>query len=300
MSITTIEKPSVYLVGRQEIDREALSRFLGDEGVERWATDTEVAGQELVEVAGRLCYKSFAAPRPGGNKAYTDHILDVGHGSVLEHAVFNFILTGVSRSFTHELVRHRAGFGYSQLSQRFVDEAGCSFVVPSDYREEVAVAKAFMEEYGHREAFGALYSIRTNRGEVQPNPRFFPGEAVEMGLVWLYAMETAQHCYGRLSEYGMKKNAAIPDKTLRRKRAREAARSVLPNATETQIFVTGNARALRHFVEMRGDIAADREIRGVALAMLEILQVEAPNLFGDYHLDTINGEHAISTPNPKV
>ena len=53
---------------------------------------------------------SFAKPRPGGNKAYLDHILEVGHGSVLEHAVWNFVFTGVSRSLTHELVRHRAGW----------------------------------------------------------------------------------------------------------------------------------------------------------------------------------------------
>ena len=73
---------------------------------------------------------SFQRPRPGGNKAYIGHLLEVGHGSVLEHAVFNLLFTGVSRSLTHELVRHRAGFGFSQLSQRFVDESKCSFVEP--------------------------------------------------------------------------------------------------------------------------------------------------------------------------
>ena len=127
---TILREPKVYLVGRQEIDEAALNRFLADEGVSRWSTDTEEAGETLVEVAGRLCYKSYARPRPGGNAAYIGHILEVGHGSVLEHAVFNFIITGVSRSFTHELIRHRAGMGYSQLSQRFVDESECAFVEP--------------------------------------------------------------------------------------------------------------------------------------------------------------------------
>ena len=65
---------------------------------------------------------SFAKPRPGGNRAYLGHILEVGHGSVLEHAVFNFIITGVSRSFTHELIRHRAGSG-TRNCQRYVDES---------------------------------------------------------------------------------------------------------------------------------------------------------------------------------
>src|ERR1700674_2777309 len=127
--IRVIREPAVYLMGRQIIDDAELNRFLQEHGVS-WQTDTEVAGEHLTEVAGRLCYMSFAKPRPGGNQAYLEHILEVGHGSVLEHAVYNFIVTGVSRSFTHELVRHRAGFGYSQLSQRFVDESDCQFVEP--------------------------------------------------------------------------------------------------------------------------------------------------------------------------
>jgi thymidylate synthase ThyX len=110
-SIRILREPTVYLVGRQVVGDAEVDRFLADHGV-AWQTDTEVAGEELAEVAGRLCYMSFAKPRPGGNKAYIDHILEVGHGSVLEHAVWNFIFTGISRSCTHELIRHRAGFGY--------------------------------------------------------------------------------------------------------------------------------------------------------------------------------------------
>ena len=75
-----------------------------------------------------------------------------------------------------------------------------------------------------------------------------------------------------------------PDRTLRRKLARQAARSVLPNATETKIFVTGNARALRHFIEMRGSRHAEVEIRKLAVKVLQLLQQEAPHIFGDYQL----------------
>lgn len=107
-----IRRPSVYVVGRQQVDSAAIDRFLGDHGVASWSTDTEVAGEMLAEVAGRVCYMSFAKPRPGGNSKYLSHIREVGHGSVLEHAVWNLLITGVSRSFTHELVRHRAGFGF--------------------------------------------------------------------------------------------------------------------------------------------------------------------------------------------
>ena len=259
-SLTIHHDPKVYLVGRQSIDADGLAQFLADENVSRWKTDTEEAGETLVEVAGRLCYKSYARPRPGGNAAYIGHILEVGHGSVLEHAVFNFIITGVSRSFTHELVRHRAGFGYSQLSQRFVDESSCSFVEPDPIAEDP-----------------------------------------ELHRLWLETIATCQKAYKTLADGLNAKFSTIEDKTLRRKKAREAARSVLPNATETQIFVTANARALRHFIEMRGDAAADAEIRKVAIALLTILQKESPNLFGDYEIiETADGGKATNTAFRKV
>jgi thymidylate synthase (FAD) len=240
---TIIREPRVYLVGRQEIDDAELARFLADEGVERWTTDTDVAGQKLVEVAGRLCYTSYARPRPGGNAAYIGHILEVGHGSVLEHAVFNLIITGVSRSFTHELVRHRAGWSFSQLSQRFVDESECAFVEPDPIAEDP-----------------------------------------ELHRMWLEAIATCQRAYRELADALVAKFADVEDKTLRRKRAREAARSVLPNAAETKIFVTANARALRNFLELRGSRHADAEIRKVALELLRVLQAEAPHIFPDYEV----------------
>src|SRR5436309_10389829 len=111
MDIRVIREPSVYLLGRQTVDDAELDRFLTDHGVS-WQTDTEVAAEVLCETAGRTCYMSFAKPRPGGNSVYLGHIKEVGHGSVLEHAVWNLLVTGVSRSLTHELVRHRSGFGY--------------------------------------------------------------------------------------------------------------------------------------------------------------------------------------------
>src|SRR5438874_3556710 len=92
-----------------------------------------------------------------------------------------------------------------------------------------------------------------------------------------------------------------PDKTLRRKLARQAARSVLPNATETKIFVTANARALRHFIELRGSRHAETEIRKLAVAVLKVMQKEAPNLFGDYHLESVgDGTFEAVTDHRKV
>ncbi len=255
-----IDEPKVYLVGKQTTNDAEIDRFLADHEVDKWDSDTEVAGQKLSEMAGRMCYMSFAKPRPGGNAAYLDRIMSVKHGSVLEHCVWNFIFSGVSRSFTHELIRHRAGFGYSQLSQRYVDESVAEFVEPGCIAED-----------------GELHEV------------------------WRSAVEHAQQAYVQLVDGLARKFADVEDKTLRRKLARQAARSVLPNATETKIFVTANARALRHFIELRANEHADIEIRTVAIKVLEILRVEAPNLFGDYELVTLSdGSTAARTDNAKV
>jgi thymidylate synthase (FAD) len=123
-----LTEPKVYIVGRQGLDRAELDRFLGDYGMS-WETDTEIGGEQLVEAGGRLCYVSYGKGRKT-NAQYVDNIIASKHGSVLEHAVWNFINAGVSRSFTHELVRHRAGWAYSQLSQRYVDESEANYVEP--------------------------------------------------------------------------------------------------------------------------------------------------------------------------
>src|SRR5439155_9664321 len=257
--IRDIREPTVYLLGRQTVDDAELDRFLKDHGV-AWETDTEVAGEHLTEVAGRVCYMSFAKPRPGGNQAYLNHILEVGHGSVLEHAVWNFLFTGVSRSLTHELIRHRAGFGYSQLSQRYVDESVAEYVEPD--------------------------CIAANS---------------ELHQLWLDAIATTHQAYMKLTEKLLDTFKDEPDKTLRRKLARQAARSVLPNATETKVFMTGNARAIRHFIELRGSEHADVEIRKVAVELLRIMKQESPSLFGDYSLENLaDGPLATRTSHLKV
>jgi thymidylate synthase (FAD) len=252
-----IREPGVYLVGRQVVDAEAIERFLDDHDL-TWTTDTEVGAEMLAEIAGRLCYMSYGKGRKT-SREFLGHLVDVGHGSVLEHAVWSFLITGVSRSFTHELVRHRH-FSYSQLSQRYVDESESPYVEPDVIAADPA-----------------------------------------LHAVWVEAVNAARSAYERLVVGLEERYADEPDRTLRRKLARQAARSVLPNATETRIFVTGNARALRHFIEMRGSEAADVEIRRVALRMLDLMRGEAPALFSDYELVPLaDGSQAVRTAHPKV
>jgi len=256
--IKILRRASVRLVGSSAVDDAEVDRFLTDHGVQ-WETDTEVGGERLAEMAGRLCYMSFGKGRKT-NHEYLGHILEVAHGSVLEHSTWSFVITGVSRSFTHELVRHRAGWAYSQLSQRYVDESEAEYVEPD--------------------------CIADDR---------------ELHQIWTEAVAQAHEAYVKLVEGLAEKFAEHPDRTMRRKMARQAARSVLPNATETKIFVTANARALRHFIELRGTRDADVEIRAVAVQMLEILREKAPNLFGDFTITTApDGTQVVTTPHRKV
>ncbi len=102
--------------------------------------------------------------------------------------------------------------------------------------------------------------------------------------VWYRACERAHQDYRELLALVEEQVKDEPSATLRRKRARQTARGLLPNSTETKIVVTGNARAWRHFVEMRASGFADTEIRRAALRVLRILQTEAPALFGDFEI----------------
>jgi thymidylate synthase (FAD) len=252
-----VREPRVFIVGRQTLDPEGIHAFLDQHGV-TWQTDTEVGGEALAEMAGRVCYMSYGKGRKT-NREFLEHLVEVGHGSVLEHAVWSFLITGVSRSFTHELIRHRH-FSYSQLSQRYVDESESDFIEPDVIAGDPA-----------------------------------------LHAVWSEAVDTARAAYDRLIAGLVEKYGDVADKTLRRKLARQAARSVLPNATETKIFVTGNVRAIRHFVEMRGSEFAEVEIRKVALHLLRLMQHEAPSMFADYTVETLpDGTEAVRTPHPKV
>ena len=198
-------------------------------------------GERLAEFAGRLCYMSQHNPAKRATREYLENIKKQGHGSVLEHATYSILLEGVSRSLTHELVRHRAGFAYSQLSQRYVDESHAAFVVP---------------------------------------PAIMGDEALEQA--WRTQIEAAQEAYVSLVEQLMERYGWVADKVHRRKMAREAARGVLPNSTETKIVVTANVRAWRTMLELRSSEGAEMEIRRAAIAILRLLQAQAPGFFSDF------------------
>jgi thymidylate synthase (FAD) len=221
-----------------------------------WDTDAD-GGEALAEFAGRACYQSWKKPNPATatNAGYLRHILEVGHLSVLEHGSVTFYLSGISRSLTHELIRHRH-FSYSQLSQRYVPEKDAAMVEPDVIAEDPQLHAKFVA-----------------------------------------ASEAAIAAYTELLEGLEKKFADVEHATLRRKQARQAARAVLPNATETRIVVTGNYRAWRHFVAMRASEHADVEIRELAISCLRELQRVAGNAFADFEITALpDGTEVASSP----
>jgi thymidylate synthase (FAD) len=225
--------PRVTLIARPEFLEPAHLRV-------EWRGDAS-AGERLAEFAGRVCYMSQHNPANRTTAEYLENIKKQGHGSVLEHAVYVLLIEGISRSCSHELVRHRAGFGYSQLSQRYVDESHAAFVMPPAIMGDERLEAAWEREVGH-----------------------------------------AQAAYVQAVEALMERYAWVTDKVHRRKLAREAARSVLPNATEVKIVVSGNARAWRTMLELRCGEGAELEIRRMAIACLRALQREAVALFSDF------------------
>jgi len=173
--------------------------------------------------------------------------------------------TGVSRSFTHELIRHRH-FSYSQLSQRYVPAVSTG-----------AAPQA---------------SLAANAAMIEPDVIAADPELHER---FVAATEASVRAYEELLK-GLQARMS-GESTLIRKQARQAARAVLPNATETRLVVTGNYRAWRHFVATRASEHADVEIRALAVACLRALAGAAPNVFADFRISALaDGTEVAASP----
>lgn len=207
------------------------------DGIDVGPTD----GESLPEFAGRICYVSFGEKQgKKTNESYLGNIIAQGHGSVLEHSNYSFLVTRASRGFTHEMVRHRAGFAYSQESTHYID-----------------------------------YTLEKN-WSLCVDPRI---ELTEPDLLsnMQAAAEDAYRSYGRVYNFLRAQGVAKKD-------ACSMARQVLPTGIESKLAFTANVRALRHFIEYRGNAANVLEIREVAVQVLRIMKQEAPNMFDDFQI----------------
>ncbi len=269
-----LRAPGVVMLARPQTNVAGLAGFL--EGFDPSLRFPEYLddptplpdSSQLCKIAGQTCYASFGERRTRNENAaaYFERLTSAGHGSVLEHSSFSFLLYGISRSVTHELVRHRAGVGISQISQRYVSGAVLRFVERPEFQDD---------EELHR-----LFEERADRA------------AAEYG-------EMADRLLGR--QEGGNSMLSADYKTDARKKVQQTARSLLPNETEAPMVFTGNVRALRHIVEMRADAHAESEIRTLALRLFLCLATTDPILFGDYGIGTLHdGTFTVTTENRKA
>ncbi|HEV7938480.1 MAG TPA: FAD-dependent thymidylate synthase [Solirubrobacteraceae bacterium] len=235
------------VVARPSFDRESIEGFLREQNLS-WRSDGEATDAEnMIEIAGRICYMSFGERQsPKSNREYIRHLIVHGHESVLEHASWSFLISGVSRGFSHQLVRHRVGFAFSQLSQQYVDHDLAETVMPEVVKDIPEAAK--------------LWQASVDRG---------------------------------LTDYRelMRVLADAPSDLAPRERSRllhSAARSLLPNASETKLAFSANARAIRHLLATRGGIEGDEEMRMMSASLLSLMREEAPSVFEDFSLEQLS------------
>lgn len=192
--------------------------------------------EKTVSAAARLCYSPTDAEgllsKVEGNdqRDFLEKLTAVGHLSPVEHASFTFVVEGISRACSHQLVRHRLA-SYSQQSQRYVNEKEFDYLMPPSIQEDGEMRALFEK----------------TMKDIQQSYSYFADRLVQKG----YSTESA----------------------------REDARFVLPNATETKIMITMNARELLHFFRQRLCNRAQWEIRAMAYAMLKLVKPIAPTIF---------------------
>jgi len=255
--------PGVYLVAAPEMRWAAVADYLTSIGGEAWlkrvgptlkraavASDPEL----LIELAGRGCYRSWDVGLNANvtkvredTEAYLRNIIDVGHGSVLEHAQFSFIFQDVSRVFTHELVRHRAGVAISQESLRYVRLTDLGVRIPD------------------------ILNI-DGPGD---DPAYVPMRERIVNLV--EHLEEFQRTAAE--EFGLD-DEGVPFHY--KKEVTSALRRLAPIGLSTMMTWSANIRTIRHVIEMRTAKTAEEEVRMVFNQLGEIMLHECPYLFADY------------------
>ena len=208
--------------------------------------------EKLVAAAAKNCY-SFTdvdSVLDGLTEEKTDKFLNMlmnlGHESPIEHVSFTFGIEGVSRSLLAQITRHRIA-SYSVKSQRYVKEGMFEYIVPPEIAQNPEAKKVFLDAMEQdQKAYDKLTDI------------------------------LFQKHFSELTAQGLDEKQA---KTKAEKAAIEDARFVLPNACETKMVVTMNARSLMNFFHHRCCSRAQWEIRALANEMLKLVKEVAPTMF---------------------
>jgi thymidylate synthase (FAD) len=217
-------EPEVFLVARPEVDYDAVAAYLREVGGERWLErvdrdQLDLDAQNLAEFAGKMCYRSW---EPGLNPnvrrvrddqvKYLENILSSGHGSVLEHVNFTFVLHNCSRVLTHELVRHRPGTAISQESLRFVRLDEIPFWFPGWAQRDEELMQRAKNLLAELEAFQLWMAghfgldedgvkMHEKKHKTSFMRRFAP-EGVATGLVWTANVRTLRHTIEARTDQG--------------------------------------------------------------------------------------------------
>ncbi len=249
-------EPQVYLIGETSLVRENLEKMLADHGgdiAKGWYDTTNQAasshGEYLIEVAGRMCYESYGVglnPNVtkirGTSKEYLENILKKGDGSILEHSSVTFAFLKVSRVFTHELVRHRAGTAISQESMRYVRPKEISMWVPPEMQNDkdyTDLVQKIEEGYGKLAAKYDWDKMDFNIKKVLTSAlrRVLP-DGMATNIVWTANHRTIRHVITmRTSEYAEIEIRKVFDEVAKQVKARypliyqDFERTELPDGT---------------------------------------------------------------------
>lgn len=232
--------------------------------------------EKIVASAAKLCYSQVGVDEILENldeqktHKFLDMLMTYGHHSPIEHVSFTFAIEGVSRSLTHQLVRHRVA-SYSQQSQRYVRLKQFEYIIPPNIEKNEEAKNIFIKSMNRiQEEYNQLVEI------------LFKNELASLVKEHLNDKKLISPDEVDEKQYAMLKGKA-------EKKAIEDARYVFPNACETKIIVTMNARELIHFFNHRCCNRAQWEIRQMAREMLMQARVVAPVLFKYAGPSCVNG-----------
>ena len=270
-------EPKVILLADTRLDSRGISDLLDALGIPEWVTDATSPSESLIEIAGRMCYRSFA---PGlnpnvtkireGNQPYINNILASRHGSVLEHAYVTFAFLDVSRVFTHEVVRHRL-CAFSQESLRYVRLTQLSVYRPDAFSKESLLSylqQLFEKPSGSDDAENLEETIEKLATDMArtlteaTNSLFSQCEKMQLDLSIMLGLDNT-HDFGH------------------KKKLTSALRRLVPMGITTNILVTTNHRNWRHLIALRTDPAAEEEIRKIFREVAEQLQARFLNIYQD-------------------
>lgn len=273
----------IFMIGRTQVDRDEVARWMKFIGADEFVVPEDGAVTNpalLIALAGKRCYKSF---QPGLNpnvtriradySEYFDNILKSGHGSVLEHSVYNLAIENVSRVFTGEMNRHRAGWAISEGSMRFIRYSeSIPYWVPDSIKGEDAL-----------QADTVRYFYQNDIAEL--DPKYFK-DSVEAKkhatrLIFNAAFKGVEDAY-RLMEGIWSEELAPTSKFHGKKEITSMMRRIVGMGVATGGVWSGNIRGLRHVITMRASAAAEEEMLHVFSRVAKMIRDKEPDLFGDF------------------